>query len=332
MAKHFSEREFIAQIKARLSVQHGLVVKAIGDDCAVVRKAGDRLELLTMDTLVENVHFDRAWHLPELLGRKAASVNLSDIAAMGGVPQYALLSLAVPYAVESSWLALFMDGFLEALAEHDVLLIGGDTVKSGHEIMVSVTVLGEIDERHVLYRDGASSGDLVWISGVPGEAAAGLALCKAGLADNSGWQPLVAAHLDPNPEVVLGAILAQSGLVHAMMDTSDGIATDLAHICKESGKGAEITATDIPASDFLTKASRHLGVSTIDWALKGGEDFHLLFTAAEDRRAELEKLVHEQTGRKIYCIGSIVDEPGVYLVKDGERIDIAYQGYDHFSE
>ena len=129
----------------------------------------------------------------------------------------------------------------------------------------------------------------------------------------------------------MGAILAQSGLVHAMMDTSDGIATDMAHICKESGKGAEIQANDIPVSESLTKAASHLGVSAIDWALKGGEDFHLLFTASPDCRVELEKLVHEYTDREIYCIGRIVDDPGVYFVKDSERIDIAYQGYDHFS-
>ena len=116
-----------------------------------------------------------------------------------------------------------------------------------------------------------------------------------------------------------------------MMDTSDGIATDLAHICRESGNGAEILAKDIPVSDSLVKAASHLGVSPVDWALKGGEDFHLLFTASPDCRIELEKLVHEHTGRRIYCIGRIVDESGVYLVKGSERIDIAYQGYDHFS-
>ncbi len=330
MANDFSEREFIEYIKSRFTVSDDQLIKAIGDDCAVVRKDENTLALFTIDTLVEHVHFDRTWHVPKLLGRKAASVNLSDIAAMGGNPQHALLSIAVKPETERSWLELFMQGFLEVLKEHQVLLIGGDTVKCNHEITISVTMIGEVGQENVLYRNGAQTGDLVWISGIPGEAAAGLDLCKAGLSDKKQWQHLIAAHCDPLPEIEMGRLLAHSGLVNAMMDTSDGIATDLAHICKESSLGAEIRANDIPASDALINAANRLDVSSIDWALKGGEDFHLLFTAPPQSKAAIEKLVYEQTGRELFCIGRIHKDPGVYLIKDGQRIDIAYEGYDHF--
>ena len=192
---HPGEREIIASIRQAAGISGDLVV-GIGDDCAVYKTAPDRLSLVTTDTMVEGVHFDLSWHPPAELGRKAASVNISDIAAMGGLPRFALLSLALAPAFRSQWLAEFMAGFLAVLSEHGVVLIGGDTVQSGHESVLSVTVIGEMAEAELITRKGARPGDAVMVSGFLGEAAAGLALCRLGLNHDPGWQPLVAAHLD----------------------------------------------------------------------------------------------------------------------------------------
>jgi len=329
MARPGREREIIARIRQTAGSSGDLLV-GIGDDCAVYKTAPDRVSLVSADTMVEGVHFDLRWHPPVELGRKAASVNISDIAAMGGLPRFALLSLALAPTVEGQWLEAFMAGFSAVLAEHGVVLIGGDTVQGGQESVLSVTVLGEMAEAELLTRKGARVGDVVLVSGFLGEAAAGLALCQSGLGHDFGWQPLVAAHLDPVAQVVLGRALAASGMVHAMQDLSDGLATDLAHICAESGVGAVVTAEKIPLSPLLRKAAQTCGQSALDWALAGGEDYQLLCTAAEPRLAGLRSLVREQTGRELFAVGRIVEGQGVFLEEAGQRREISYRGYEHF--
>jgi len=327
-----SEREIIRRIQERLPAGGGDLVKGIGDDCAVLRQAGGRLQVFTTDTLVEGVHFDRSWHPPELLGSKAAAVNLSDIAAMGAEPRFALLSLGVPAAFAPDWLAGFIAGFLDTLGRYEVMLIGGDTVQSGHEVMVSVTVGGDVAEDRVLYRSGAREGDLVWVSGPLGEAAAGLEICRRRLAETEpAWRQLVRAHLDPAPETALGPLLAASGLVHAMMDLSDGLATDLAHLCEASGVAAELVAEQLPLSSALRGAAVRLGATALDWALRGGEDYRLLFTAPAGATLALEELAAARLDRELHCVGRIVAGSGVTLCDGSERRDISYQGYDHFA-
>jgi thiamine-monophosphate kinase len=329
MAQPGGEREIIARIRQAAGSSHDLLV-GIGDDCAVYKTAPGRVSLVTTDTMVEGVHFDVRWHPPFALGRKAGSVNISDIAAMGGLPRFALLSLALAPAVGSRWLAEFMAGFLAVLAEHGVVLIGGDTVQSGQASVLSVTILGEMDEAELLTRKGARPGDLVLVSGFLGEAAAGLALCRVGLHLEPAWQPLVAAHLDPVPQVNLGRVLAASGLVHAMQDVSDGLATDLAHICAESGMGAVVDAGRIPISPITHKAAGVCAHSALEWALSGGEDYQLLFTVDERQLAALRGLVREKTGRELHQVGRIVEGRGVFLEEAGQRREISYQGYEHF--
>lgn len=331
----FTERGLINRIRACCAgkEEDASVLKGIGDDCAVFRLHKEKLGLMTTDTLVETVHFDLSWHPPELLGRKAASVNLSDIAAMGGAPRFCLLSVALPDTIKTAWIDLFFDGFLDALQEHNVILVGGDTVKSAQGVVLSVTVYGEVRDDRILYRAGAKPDDLVWVSGSLGEAAAGLALCRkhVPVLPGSLYQQAVKAHLDPKPQVELGMVLSASGLVHAMMDISDGLATDLAHMCTESGVGAEIIANDLPISKPVLDAADRLQQSPRDWALKGGEDYQLLFTSSQEDSEALRKIVHEKTGQDIFCVGRIVSGSGVTLLEEGERREIGYQGYDHFS-
>lgn len=329
-----SERQIIEHINTLFRFPaDGRVVKGIGDDCAVLRQDDRNCLLVSTDTLVAGVHFDLAWHPPYLLGRKSGAVNLSDIAAMGGQPRFALLSMAFPGAAPP-WLDDFLAGLHGMLGEYDTRLVGGDTVKSPSDICITVTIIGEAPEDAVCYRSGAVSGDLVFVSGCLGDAAAGLALCRSGLpaAGSEQWQQLIKAHLDPQPQVHLGRILAESGLVHAMMDISDGLATDLAHMCAESGAGAEIFKEDLPVSEQLAAAARKLANPLFDWALKGGEDYQLLFTAAPEQGQNLRRLVADQTGKDISAIGRITQGQGVYLCSDEQRREISYQGYDHFHD
>lgn len=329
MARIAGERWLIDKIRRATGAADGLLL-GIGDDCAVYRCASGRLSLISTDTLVAGVHFDLLWHPPGLLGRKAASVNLSDIAAMGGDPRYVLLSLCLTEICDQGWLDEFMAGFFAVLAENGVVLIGGDTVRGGHEPVISVTVIGEVDRDKLMTRKGARPGDVVLVSGCLGEAAAGLALCQRGMGGAGAWRPLVAAHLDPLPQVALGRVLAASGLVHAMQDISDGLATDLAHICAESGVGAVVEAERIPLSSLINEAALFCEHSPLDWALSGGDDYQLLLTAPESALAELLALVARETGRELFAVGRITEGSGVLLKEAGQNREISYQGYEHF--
>lgn len=330
-----TERECIARILQHVqNHDRDYLIKGIGDDCAVLKKDGENCLLFTTDTLVEGVHFDLTWHPPYLLGRKCASVNLSDIAAMGGQPRTCLLSIGFPESVPS-WFDDFMSGFTSVLKEHDTLLVGGDTVKSRNDFVVSVTATGEGSRKQICYRSGAKPGDLIWVSASLGNAAAGLELCRKGFCKPGGmpdkWQQLIHAHLDPGAEIDLGIILSSSGLVHAMMDISDGLATDLAHLCQESSVGAEIQQEFLPVSEHLENAALELDADILDWVLKGGEDYHLLFTTEASDERKLRQLVSDKLDREIFCIGRIVADQGVFLCNGEERQEISYQGHDHFA-
>lgn len=330
-----TEREYINLIRQFTQIKDkDYLIKGIGDDCAVLDKDGQDCLLLTTDTLVEGVHFDRAWHPPFLLGRKSASVNLSDIAAMGGQPRACLLSVGFPGTVPV-WFEDFMAGFMAVLQEHDTVLVGGDTVNSNNDCIITVTVIGEADRELVCYRSGAQPGDQIWVSGPLGNGAAGLALCRRDLRNSheiqKQWQQLVKAHLDPEAKINLGRVLANSGLVQAMIDISDGLATDLAHLCSESMAGAEIQQNLLPVSEMLEQAAAELEAEAMDWVLQGGEDYQLLFTAKASDEEKLRELIADQTGGDIFAIGRIIEGRGVYLCSGGMRQEISYKGYDHFA-
>ena len=311
------------------------ILRTIGDDCAVIGREDGRAWLLTMDTLAEGIHFNPDWHPPDLLGRKTVSVNVSDIAAMGGEPRFLLLSLALPSGFAGTWVARFVDGVAAACRDYGCHLVGGDTVASLAGITLTVTAMGEAPVERVLYRTGARPGDTVWVSGPLGLAAAGLDLLRAGLGqDEEALRPLFAAHLDPRARVGLGRMLAASGMVHAMIDLSDGLATDLAHVCRQGRVGARVRAERLPRHPGLARAASLLGRDPMAWMVAGGEDFELLFTAAAGDGPALEELV-AAAGRRIHAVGRIVQGKGVVLERPGpdgrEREDISFQGYEHFS-
>ena len=330
-----NERDLIAHLRSLTAAETSPdLIKGMGDDCAVVDRDGRHVWLLTVDTMIESVHFDCRFHPPELLGRKSISVNVSDVGAMGGRPRFALLSLGLPGNFETEWFADFARGLTGACKEYGCLLIGGDTVASPQGINISLTLIGEAKAEQVVYRSGAQVGDTIWVSGPLGWAAGGLALLQKNLAGDAAFAPLVAQHQNPRARVELGASLGESGLVHAMMDLSDGLATDLAHLCTASQVGAQVLAEKLPGQELLQKAAHLVEHDPVQWAVSGGEDFELLFTAPPASLDALMQLGHAH-GLPLTPIGTITQGAGVtllHLLADGTttRQVISYQGYDHF--
>lgn len=327
----WSERKLIEKIyKASLGKSDGLL-KSIGDDCCEVIAPGSFL--ISTDTLVDSVHFDFCFHPPHLLGRKSIAVNLSDIAAMGGIPRFVLLSLCLPETLEWDWISSWLDGALEILREHDCRLIGGDTVK-GKELVFTVTVLGEPLATGAVCRNGAEKGDTVWVSGPLGSAGGGLALLthnkiQPGLLDLSKWNELVKEHLNPVPRIQLGMLLAQSGLVSAMQDISDGLATDLAHLCHASQVSAILLKKKLPFLPGLTLVADMLSLDVEDLILRSGEDFQLVFTVKQGREEEFLDLM-KNNQEDVFKIGEIRSGQGVVLqTEQGTEKEISYQGYEH---
>jgi thiamine-monophosphate kinase len=330
------ERELIDTIHALTGPEKDVsLLCGIGDDCAVVRKTKELVLLYTMDTLVESVHFEKSWHPAELLGRKAVSVNVSDIAAMGGRPLYLLFSLGLPPNFDEEWAMRLSRGVAEGCRRYDCTLIGGDTVRSPEGAVLTLSVIGEMKDQQVLYRHGAQPGDIIYVSGPLGLAAGGLALFSRQMGGEDDFSPLYTAHLDPTARVELGRILAESGLVHAMMDLSDGLATDLAHICKQSRLGARVFQEQLPLDHALKKAATLLGRDSLQWMISGGEDFELLLTVAPHATKKLQEVM-ANSGHLLYPIGKMIKGNGVVLVPAGSNENLSetsidFLGFDHFN-
>lgn len=310
------------------------VIRGIGDDCAVFRNRKGRNWLVTTDILFEGVHFDLSWHPPHLLGRKALAVNLSDIAAMGGTPHYALISIGVSDQIDNDFLSGFSAGASEILNEFDCSLIGGDTSR-GPALTINVVILGSSAENSEILRSGSVPGENIYVSGPLGSAAAGLEICRQGLVPDTLTENdarlLVAKHLNPKPRVDLGRFLAATGLVSAMQDLSDGLATDLAHICRQSGVGAEVAAELLPGDDRLEAVCRHLKLEPTVLQTTGGDDYELLFTVKPGKDEKLLALLEKAGTGKIHRIGQTLKGAGVVLTDGASSTDISFQGYQHTS-
>ncbi len=325
----WSERKLIERIRQACKGSVSGLVTSMGDDCCEVRS--DASFLISTDTLVDSIHFDCNFHPPHLLGRKSIAVNLSDIAAMGGRPRFVLLSLSLPEELSWEWITAWLDGVFEILREHSCFLIGGDTVKS-HELAFAVTVLGEPVGGGAIYRNGAEMGDTVWVSGPLGSAGAGLELLRhqsdQKLSADSRFDALYAAHLNPIPMIALGQELVRSELVTSMQDISDGLATDLAHICKSSGVAARVFAEQLPCHPELQVAADLLNVEAEDLLLRAGEDYQLVFTVRKGQEVAFIQLMQE-SAPGVCRVGEIVSGEGVFLQKKFHSEEISFQGFEH---
>jgi thiamine-monophosphate kinase len=291
----------------------------IGDDCAVLRIPRAHEVLITTDFSLEGVHFRRLWHPAESVGHRCLARGLSDIAAMGGEPRAAFVSLALPGKLPQRWVDGFYRGLLKLAAEYGVGLAGGDTAQSPGGVLADIVVLGSVPRGKAVLRSGARPGDGIYVTGKLGAAAATLKmLFFAGKKIRPGDFP---AHFYPRPRVQVGSFLRRNEVASAMIDISDGLSTDLGHLCDESGVGAEIEQSAIPVA-AIGKPARPVDVS---FALHGGDDYELLFTARRGRRVP-----SRIAGVAIRRIGEVTRGKGIFLKDGGVKRAFPARGWEHF--
>ena len=288
----------------------------IGDDCAVIQPAGGDEVVVTTDLNIEGTHFRRAWHPPGSIGHRTLARGLSDIAAMGAQPLACFLSLGLPGNIKQSWVDEFLSGFLELGQRFQCPLAGGDLADSGGKIVADIMVLGSVAKGKAILRAGARSGDIIYVTGALGGSAATLRELFAGGVKKLPPQRDHRRHFFPQPRVQVGGILRQKKLPTAMIDISDGLSTDLGHICEESGVGAMLNQHLLPIAS---------GASLED-ALHGGEDYELLFTAPKSARVPVQI-----AGVPVTEIGWITRERGIRITDlKGKPKRLAVRGWEHF--
>ena len=315
------------------------VTVGIGDDTAVLAVSPGAALLATTDLVIEDVHFRRAWATPEDIGWKAVAVNLSDIAAMGGTPRWALVALAVPADTDVAEIEACYRGMRAAAAPYGVAIVGGDTSQSPRGWFVDVTLLGEHGGAP-RRRSGARAGDAIAVTGSLGRAAAGLAVLemgadaarRAGLAE-AAIEEVTRAHLRPRARVAEGRWLGDAPAVRAMMDCSDGLATDLGHVCRESRVGARIRVDRLPGAAGAEAAARALGRDPLTWAASGGEDYELLVTCDPAEADRLARELQRSTGTPLTVIGEVEAGPAEirWLGLDGRSVAPG-AGFEHFRD
>ena len=296
----------------------GRVVTGIGDDCAALRVPPGHELLVTTDFSLEGVHFRRDWHSAESIGHRCLARGLSDIAAMGGEPLATFLSIALPPKLPQAWVDGFLRGLLHLAREFKVALAGGDTSASLDGVLADIVVLGSVPKGKAVLRAGARAGDRIYVTGALGGAAAALRQME------SGKRYSRAQHRLPMPRVQAGKILRKKKIATAMIDLSDGLSTDLSHICEESGVGAQVWEQAIPHA----RLGWHGQMVTSEDALHGGEDYELLFTV---RPKTL--VTRTIAGSPVTLIGEIVKGRNIHLIsRDGRRTAFTARGWEHFAK
>jgi thiamine-monophosphate kinase len=349
--RNTGEFGLISRIAAQIH-PHGGVITGIGDDAAVTALNPEMQLVTSTDMLLEDIHFRRRWHDPYRLGRKSLAVSISDLAAMGSLPRWALLSLAIPADLPPGFIDTFTCGFLAMAEEHSVTLIGGDTCASRSGLVISVTIAGEQLPELIVRRSGARPDDDIWVSGTLGDAALGLKLLDV---DFDSAQPALPGHssgnvgqsgqsgrslsgvegvisrlLDPTPRVAAGLALAASGLVTAMIDISDGLLADFGHIAELSGVGGRLQLDAFPLSAGFREISAMMSEFPHELPLSGGEDYELCFTASSADREKIIELI-KKSGNQATVVGIVSRLPGVTVLHaDGSSYTPLSKGFNHF--
>ncbi len=329
---------FIHTIRKRFGFVQSPIIHGIGDDAAVLRLKSDHDLLVTTDLLTEGIHFNLRLHSFTAIGYRAAVANLSDIAAMGGIPQALLTGIAIPPNVPRKNLTRLYQGLMKPCQEHGVALIGGDTSTSCSGLFLSITVLGKIKRGRSLTRSGAKVADHIYVTGTLGDSSAGLRLLKENLQSRVSHRKrkrevkLMQHHLHPKPRLAVGQQLVRYGLAHAAIDLSDGLSGDLQHLCQASEVGAEVWAEHIPISPECRAFVHDHGELPLDLAMSGGEDYELLFTAPGIHRRRIEA-ISRSCNVPIRCIGQIHSKKfGVRLkLSDGSSRKVIVTSYNHFT-
>ena len=326
------EAELVSAIKKLFDKKAPGVTIGIGDDCAAI-SPGKGFELLvTTDTLTENVHFKRRWATAENIGYKTAAVNLSDIAAMGGTPRYLFLSLSLTNDIADRWIMAFLRGFKKAISPFDCNVVGGNIAKAD-TLSFTVTAIGEVAKGKIISRSGAKAGDVLYVTGTPGDAAFGLDILSGAIDGVRGKKSLIARHLTPTPRVEWALKLSSEKLASAMIDISDGVAIDLERVCEASGVGATINLTQFPFSPATARLVKQQGMKGYERVLSGGEDYELLFTVRPKNRDAVDQLIAKGAieATAIGAITKSVDKKAQvrFLDIDGSPLKLLKSGWTH---
>jgi len=309
------ELELIRRIRSAARQRGDRPGRGIGDDCAVLPIPRGHEMLVTTDFSLEGIHFRREWHPPDSIGHRCLARGLSDIAAMGGTPRAVFLSLAMPADLPQKWVDEFLGGLLKLAKRYNVQLAGGDTAQSSNGILADIVVVGSVPSGKALLRSGARAGDILYVTGTLGESASTLQDLRRG---KKFWPITQPRHYYPDPRLAVGLYLREKKLATAMIDTSDGLSTDLRHLCDESGVGANVDAASLPTIP---------GDNGLQYALHGGEDYELLFTAPPNRRVP-KKIA----GVPISAIGSITRTRKITLRSLGGQSQLLLPGgWQHFA-
>lgn len=311
------------------------VLRTIGDDAAVYKVCEGKVHVVTTDALIENIHFDRSFMPMEFLGVKVMAVNVSDVVAMNARPRYATIALGLPHDVSVEMVEMIYAGIRKACQAYGVSLIGGDTTAS-QRMTLSVTVIGETQEDHVVYRNGAHIDDIVCVTGDLGASYAGLRvlLGKRNVTNLNGGEAIeglddfryvIQRHLTPTPRLTTLKVMREAGVrPTSMIDISDGLASEIQHLCRQSHCGALLRAADLPIHEETQKVATQFSQDADTYALYGGEDYELLMTMRPD---DFEKL----PAGTATAIGTITDLEDISVeTPEGSRIPIKGKGYQHF--
>jgi thiamine-monophosphate kinase len=332
--KKLNEFELITKLTRSLPGD-SRVIKGVGDDCAVLKQPGGKYLLATCDIQVDGVHFLSGVANPGAIGHKAVAVNVSDIATMGGIPTFCLVSLVLPNDKDSDFVELLYDGIKTACSIYGVQIIGGN-ISSGKQLAVDIFMMGEVNPDELLLRSGAKPGDKLLVTGALGEAAAGLELIKNGaiILSETDRADLLNKQLSPIARLSESNLIAKSKLATSMIDISDGLLGDVSHICDESKVGVVIYEKQVPVLASVTQVEKQLANKSLSLAITGGEDYELLMTASPDAAEKIIKIVKEKTGTDVSVIGEITPtDTGRWIFgSDGQMRPFAAEGWDHLAE
>lgn len=320
------ERALISRLLARLPRPSPSLLIGPGDDAAVVRPGRAALQVLTTDALVEHVHFSRAWASPESIGHKALAVNLSDLAAMGALPRWALLSLVLPPDTPLSFVDGLVDGLAALGSQHGVTVAGGNVTRSPGPVVIDVTAGGEVAQRKFITRAGAHPGDELWLSGSIGGAHAALAMLSADEVPG----PALAERLHrPTPRVRLGAAIAAHRGARGLIDLSDGLGAAVTQLAEASGCGARIDTDAIPFMAEAREWWNAKGVDPVQVSLAGGEDYELLLAVPARWGGRLRHLRRQVTDPPLTRIGTLTRDRALVLSRRGTETPLP-GGFEHF--
>ncbi len=289
------------------------IIKGIGDDAAVI-KIGSSYLVFTTDTLVEGDHFSLKYFTPQQIGKKAVEINVSDIGAMGAKPCYFLVSLVLPEKIEAETIENIYKGMREISKKYRIEIIGGN-ITHGSQLIIDICMIGEVKKEDLKFRSSARPGDIILVSGDLGSSTAGLNLF---LKNIEGFIEVKRKHLEPQSKFYKVEPFLK--YINAMIDVSDGLASEITRICEQSGTGAVIYADSVPLNPETEKAAKACGKVALDYALYGGEDFELVYTVAKENLGKVK-------GSKV---GEITGTKGIRIIKNGKEEVLAKHGYDHF--